>query len=325
MIRAILIPLLVASVIVASSLSEAQQPKKVWHVGLFHVGLDHIPPSLPTLKEALKTLGYEEGKNITLDWRNLADEDAAHVTAKEFVKNRVDLIVAFENQTVRAAKAATSQIPVVFLHVSDPVEEGFVQSLARPGGNMTGFSGLWWDHPDKRLELYKELVPRLRNVLTLIDSQDPATARLLSEARSGAAALKLRLIERDAVTQSDVERIIKSVKPGEVEGIFAVSPNIYVKFTSVIIALSQEKHLPFPSHRKEWLEQGALFSYATDFPSVGPFAARYIDRIFKGTKPADLPVEQSKKLELVVSLKTAKQIGLTIPPNVLARADQVIK
>jgi putative ABC transport system substrate-binding protein len=313
--------------LILASLHEtlAQQPERVWRVGLFHVGLDHIPPSLPSFRETLKTLGYEEGRNITLDWRNLADEAAAHATAREFVKNRVDLIVAFENQTVRAAKAATSEIPVVFLHVSDPVEEGFVKSLARPGGNMTGFSGLWWDFPDKKLELYKELVPRLRNVLTLIDPQDPTTARLLSETRKAATVLKLRLVEREVVTQADLERLFKSIKTENVDGVFIVSPNLYYKFSSVILALSQERRLPCPSHRKEWVEQGALFSYATDAPSVGPFAARYADRILKGAKPSDLPVEQSRKFEFVVSSKAAKQLGLTMPPSVLARADQVIE
>jgi putative ABC transport system substrate-binding protein len=324
MSKRIVIWLLTSLILAIVSFAEAQ-PKKVWRIGLSHVGLDHVPPSLETLRQQLKKLGYEEGKNIHLDWRNLADQEAANATARDFVRDRVDLIVAFENQTVRAAKAATSEIPVIFLHVSDPVAEGFVKSLAHPGGNMTGFSGLWWDFPDKKLDLFKEMVPRLRRLLVLIDPQDPATERLLSRTKSAAAVLKLNLTEQNATSQADIERVFKSIKPGELNGVFLVSPNLYVKFTSLIIRLSLEKRLPLPSHRKEWVEQGALFAYASDLAAVGPFAARYVDRIFKGAKPSDLPVEQPTKFEFVISLKTAKTLGLTIPPNVLARADKVIR
>jgi putative ABC transport system substrate-binding protein len=303
---------------------EAQQSKKIWRIGLFHVGLDHVPPSLESLRESLKALGYEEGKNIRLDWRNLADEEAARETAKQFVRDRVDLIVAFENQTVRAVKAATSEIPVVFFHVTDPVANGFVKSLSRPGGNLTGFAGLA-DLPGKRVELFKELIPRLRRVLVLIDHEDPATQRLVTEAREAAAALKLQLVEREVTTQANVEHVFGSLKRGDMDGIFPVSPNLLVKFPSLMVRLASERRLPLAMHRKEWVEQGALFSYAHDLASVGRAAAPYVDKILKGTKPADLPVQQPMKFELVINLKTAKALGLTIPPNVLARADRVIR
>ncbi len=297
---------------------------KVWRLGVFHVGLDHIPPSLPTLREGLKALGYEEGKNLQLDWRNLPDEDAARETAKEFVRNRVDLIVAFENQTARAAQAATSEIPVVFLHTTDPVADGFVKSLARPGGNLTGFAGLP-DLTSKRLELFKELVPQLRRVLLLIDPQDPATKRLLEEARRDAVALKLHLVERKATTQADLERVFASAKRGDVDGAFALSPNLYAKFSALTIRLASQRRLAIPTHRKEWVEQGALFSYSPDLASIGTLAARYVDKILKGTKPADLPVEELSKFELVVNVKAAKALGLTLPRSVLDRADKLIQ
>jgi putative ABC transport system substrate-binding protein len=304
--------------------AQTQQRKKVWRIGLSHVGLDHVPPPLETLRQELKKLGYEEGKNIELDWRNLPDEEAARATAQEFVRNRVDLIVAFESQTVRAAKAATSEIPVVFLLVVDPVAEGFVKSVARPGGNMTGFGGPG-DVPGKQLELFSEVVPRLRRVLILIDPKDPMAMRALTEIRATAKSLKLLLVERQAITQTDLERVFGSVKPGEVDGVFIASPNLRTKFPSLILRLASENRLPLTIHRKEWVEQGALFSYAHDLASVGPPAAQYIDRIFKGAKPADLPFQEPSKFEFVINLKAAKQIGLTIPPNVLARADKVIR
>jgi putative ABC transport system substrate-binding protein len=317
---------LVAVILILISLqtANAQQSGKVWRIGLFHVGLDHVPPSLESLRQQLKKLGYEEGKNIHLDWRNLPDEEAARATAKEFVRDRVDLIVAFENQTIRAAKAATSQIPVVILHASDPVANGFVSSLSHPGGNLTGFSGLA-DMPGKRMELFKEIDPKLRRLLVLIDPQDPATRPLLSEARSAAVPLKLRLVEKEATTQADIERVLGSIKRGDADGIFPVSPNLHVKFSSLFVSFASERRLPLASHRKEWVEQGALFSYSHDLASVGRAAAPYVDKILKGAKPADLPVQQPTTFELVVNLKTAKHLGLTIPPGMLLRADKVIR
>ena len=304
--------------------ADAQPAGKVHRIGLFHVGLDHVPPSLATLKEGLKELGYEEGKNLVLDWRNLPDEDAAVETAKEFVRHRVDLIVAFENQTTRAAKAATSDIPVVFMHTTDPVADGFVKSRARPGGNMTGFTGLS-DLLGKRLEIFKVLVPALRRVLVLLDPGDPDTDRLARELREAAGALKLRLMEREARISTDIERIFASLKQGDVQGVFPLSPNLQVKFSSLMLRRAADKRVPLAIHRKEWVEQGALFSYAADIAAVGRRAAPYVDRILKGAKPGDLPVEAPSQFQLVVNLKTAKALGLVIPPAALARADQVIE
>src|SRR5712691_1231071 len=159
---------LCAGALAAPRASFAQQQGRVWRIGLFHVGLDHVPPSLDGLREGLTALGYEEGKNIHFDWRNLADEDAARTTAQAFVRDRVDLIVAFENQTMRAVKATTTEIPVVMLHVTAPVENGFIKSFAHPGGNVTGFAGLG-ENPSKEVELFKELVPRLKRLLVLFD------------------------------------------------------------------------------------------------------------------------------------------------------------
>jgi putative ABC transport system substrate-binding protein len=315
---------IIVALTVCGARAEAQQAKKVWRIGLFHVGLDHVPPSLEPLRQELKKLGYEEGKNIQLDWRNLPDEDAANATAKEFVLNRVDLIVAFENQTARATKAATSEIPVVLVHGEDAVAEGFGKSMSHPGGNMTGFLGVG-DVPGKRIELFKDVVPRLRRLLVLADPKDPAAERSLAELRAAAKSLKVLLVERGATTQADVERVFGSLKQGDVDGIFVLSQSLNLKFSSLMVRLSSEKRLPFVGYRREWVEQGALFSYAHDLASVGPPAARYIDRILKGAKPADLPFQEASHFDFVINLKTAKQIGVTIPPNVLARADKVIK
>ena len=302
---------------------EAQQPGRVWRIGLFHVGLDHVPPALPGLREGLKELGYEEGKNLRWDFRNLPDESAAQGTAREFVREKVDVIVAFENQTVRAARAATSEVPILFLHVlTDPVGEGFVQSLAHPGGNTTGIFG---DVPEKRVELLKEVVPNLDRLLLLFDPGDHTALQELTAIRAAAKALKLRLVERAAVTQGDIERVLMSVRREDIQALVVVS-GLVTKFPALVIRLAAERRLAIPGHRKEWAEQGALFSYGANYFSVGRIdAARLVDRLLKGTQPADLPVEQPTQFELVINLKTAKALGLTIPPSVLGRADQVIE
>lgn len=320
----LIIPLILG-LLVAPCRAEAQRPAKVWRIGLFHVGLDHVPPSLEALRDELKALGYEEGQNLRLDWRNLPDEAAAHATAQAFVRERVDLIVAFENQTIRAAKAATTEIPIVFVHASDPVEAGFVPSLAHPGGNLTGFAGWWWDIPGKKLELFKLPVPRLRRVLVLQDPTDPLTPRLLAELRQAGEALTLQLVEQAVTTEADLERVFGALPRDAVEGVFVVSPTLLVKFSARTIRLATEHGLPVPGFRREWAEAGALFAYAHDLRAEGRTAARYIDKILKGARPGELPVQRAMRFELVVNLKAAQALGLTIPPEALVLADRVLE
>ena len=327
-----------AGVFASPYAAEGQQTGKVYRIGLFHVGLDHVPASLDGLRAGLNALGYNvgtaavpkvstviEGPNIRLDWRNLADEDAALETARSFVRDRVDVIVALENQAVRAAQAATSEISVVFVHVTDPVAEGFVKTLSRPGANLTGMSDYYGELHSKRLQLFTELVPGLRRLLALTDRTDPATARLLVDIQREAQRLRLQLVERNATTEADLRRIFASLKKGEVDGVAIASPNLITKFPLLILRLSSERRLPLGSHRKAMIHEGALFSYGPNYSTVGQDVAEYVDRILKGAKPADLPVQQASRLEFVINLKTAKALGLTIPPSVLARADQVIE
>ena len=311
--------------LLVAPLIAATPPGKIWRIGLFHVGLDHVPPWLDVLREELHVLGYEEGKNLHWDWRNLPDEAAARETAQAFVREHVDLIVAFENQTVRAAQAATAEIPIVFMGVSDPVAAGFVHSFVRPGGNLTGFEAFTLELPDKKLELFKALVPHLRRVLVLQDPADPLTLSLLAELRTAGAALKLQLVEQEVTAQADIERVFGALVPGDMDGVYVLSPNLLVKFSALVIRLATEHGLPVPGHRKEWVQQGALFSYAPDSRADGREAAAYVDKILKGAKPGDLPVQSAMRLELVVNLKTAQALGLTIPPPLLFQADEVIR
>jgi putative tryptophan/tyrosine transport system substrate-binding protein len=302
---------------------EAQPAERVYRIGLFHVGLDHVPPALYGLRQGLKELGYEEGKNLRWDFRNLPDETAAQATAREFVRQRVDVVVAFEEQTVRAARAATSNIPILFLHVlSDPVAEGFVQSLAHPGGNTTGIFG---DVLAKRVELLKEVMPHLERLLLVFDPADPVSLQELATVRAAANGLQLQVVERAARTAADIERVFTQAHRERIQAAVVVS-GLLTRFPSLMIRLAAERRLAIPGHRKEWAEQGALFSYGADYFSVGRIdAARLVDRMLKGTKPAALPVEQIARLELVINLKTAKALGLTAPPSLLQRADRVIE
>jgi putative ABC transport system substrate-binding protein len=316
--------MLIATLFAVCLSAEAQQSSRVWRLGLFHVGLDHVPPSFPALRGAVKELGYEEGKNIHFDWRNLPDDEAALATAKEFARQPVDLIVAFEDQTIRAAKTANVKVPVLFLHANAPVVDGFVESFARPGGNMTGFVA-WPVSNGKQVELFKEMIPDLGTLLLLVHPDDPVGSRWRQEMRRAGAALKVRLIEREATNQAEIERVMRSVRRDEVGGVAIASLILRNSYSSVIVNLAAGRRLPLGMHRKEWVERGALFSYAPDLASVGRAAAPYVDKILKGTKPADLPVDQVSRFELVINLKSAAQLGLTIPQSTLFRASKVIK
>jgi putative ABC transport system substrate-binding protein len=296
----------------------------VHRVGVFHVG-DHVPPGLPPLRDRLAALGYREGSNLRLEFRNLADEAAARETARAFVRDGVDVIVAFGNPTIRAAKAATARTPIVMVHATDPVAEGFVAALARPGGNVTGFV-FFAVSPGKHLELMREMVPGLRRVLVLTDPGDPVSRRQLVELRAAARSLKaLTLVEREATDRAGLERIVRSLGPGEVDGVVPASVNLQIRFTSLLVRLAADRRLPLASYRKDAALQGALFSYAPDDAAVGRRAAEHVHRILGGARPADLPVELPTEVELVVNVRTAEALGLTLPPSILARAHQLVR
>lgn len=307
--------------------SPAAQPVK--RVGLMHVGTDHVPPSRDSLKARLEELGWTEGRNIKLIWRNL-EPDAAEEQAKQFAFERVDIIVAFEDQSISAAQEATSgernPIPIVFLHPSDPVRDGLVKSLSRPRGNLTGVFGAR-DVVAKQLERYQLLVPQLHRVLTLVDPEDPRTERLLREYRTAAAQLprSLELDIREASSAKDLTRIFRSLRPGEVDGVFLLSARLRLNHTALTIRLAKRARLPVQAHRKEWVEQGALFSYGIDLPLIGRAGARYVDSILRGTSPADLPVEEVPKVEFAINLETAGRLGIKVPQEMIIRADEVYR
>jgi ABC-type uncharacterized transport system substrate-binding protein len=335
--------------------SSEPMPQPIPRVGLMHVGIDHNPPSLATLVAGLGELGWFDGSTndvmeqligdetfvqgrmkqlqgeydghrIQLLWHNLEGKEDADGQAADYVARRVSVIVAFEDKSIAAAQAATAdaanRIPVVFLHPSDPVRQGLVESLSHPGGNLTGVFGAR-DPVAKQLEYYKDIIPNLKRLLTLIDPTDAATPALLQESRDAAAVLGLELDTRDASDEAGLKSAFHSLGPGEVDGAFILSPSLRLNFSKVTIDLATQAGLPVQAHRKEWVEQGALFSLGVDVGPVGTAGARYVDAILRGTAPAELPVEEVPKNQFAISLKRARELGITVPPEVIDRADKV--
>jgi putative ABC transport system substrate-binding protein len=298
---------------------------------------------MPALVDALRDMGYltanqsetfkkclaslpraatVQGRNVRLDWRNLADQAAANEAAKEFVRDKVDLIVAFESQTIRAAHAATTTIPVVFLHALDPVSEGLVQSLSHPGGNMTGLIG-FRQLAGKQLEVFKSIMPSLRRVLAVTDPEDPRGQDLVDDIRKTAEVQHLTLVERAASTEAEITRLFGAIRPGEVDGVVIASQDLQTKHSLLMIRLALEHRLPISVGFKARVERGGLFSYGPDFLGVGQKAAVYVDKILRGAKPADLPVEEMTELELVINQKVASDLGLTLSSEWLDRAEVI--
>ena len=304
-----------------------KQTEPMFRVGLMHVGLDHVPPSLAPLEARLRELGWIQGRNIDLIWRNLPSEDAAGVQAREFVKEKVDLIVAFEDQSVRQAKAATakSHTPVVFLHPVDPVQAGYVKSLRHPGGNLTGVFGLR-DLVAKQLELYKAVMPGVHRVLALVDPLDPSTPKLFEQSQAAAAQLKLHLVVRKATTANGLIHVFHSLRPGDVQAAFVISPKILFNYSLLLISLAEgEAKVPLELNRKEWVQKGALFSYGPDFELIGREGARYVDSILRGAKPSSLAVEEEPRVEFTINLTTARRLGVHVPQSTILLADKVYR
>ncbi len=303
--------------------------QEVPRVGLMHVGTDHIPPSWPSLKARLQELGWSDGGNIKLMWRNL-EPDAAEAQANVFVGQGVDVIVAFEDTSISAAQGATAvagdPIPIVFLHPSDPVRDGLVESLSHPDRNLTGVYAAR-DVVAKQLELYQLLVPQLRRVLTLVDPEDPATERLLPGYQAASAQLPrpLELDIREASNAKDLRRIFRSLRPGKVDGAFLLSPSLRLNHSALTIRLAERARIPVQAHRKEWVEDGALFSYGIDLPLIGRAGARFVDSLLAGKSPADLPVQEISKIELAINLETAARLGIKVPQEMIIRADEVYR
>jgi putative ABC transport system substrate-binding protein len=304
--------------------AEAQQ-QKINRIGVLLPG-EAWYEVVAGLRVGLKQLGLEEGKQITLamrEWKG--DAKTAEAAAKNFEQEKVNLIYATSTNSTIAARRATAEIPIVFCAGTDPVVVGLVDSFAKPGGRLTG---IYWPATDltaKRLEILKEMVPKIRLVVTFYDPHRPTAIESSKLAREAAQRMGLELVERHIASAEELQAAVRALKVGEVDAYLAVSDAVASNQAQVIIDAAKAKKLPTMLDFLSQATSGGLVSYAVNLHEMGRVSAKYVQRILAGVKPQDLPVEGIDKIELVINLKTAKQIGLTIPPNVLARADRVIK
>jgi putative tryptophan/tyrosine transport system substrate-binding protein len=318
--------LALSAVLIAPSYSAfAQQTKKVPRIGFLGTSSVSSAARVKVFLQGLRELGYVEGKDIVIEYRYAEQLDSEPALAAELVRLKVDIIVTAGAGATRAAKESTSTIPIVMSQDPDPVGNGFVASLARPGGNITGLSSVGADLAGKRLELLKEVLPKLSRVAVFGTSTNPGNVTALRETELAAAAFKVQLQFLDILDPKDIETAFRAAGRGRAEAVLVLNSPVSSSRRKEIAKLAVKSRLPAFYNRSEYIEDGGLMSYGVSFTDLAHRAASYVDKILKGTKPADLPVEQPKKFEFIVNLNAAKQIGLTIPPNVLARADRVIK
>jgi putative ABC transport system substrate-binding protein len=306
--------------------AEAQQPAKIPVVGILG-GASSPSARLDAFRREFRKLGYVEGKNIAFESRYAENKlERLPSLAAELVRLKVDVIVTPGANDTRAAKNATRTIPIVFLGVvSDPVSLGLVDSLASPGGNITGFTSIGGVLAGKQLELLKETIPKLSRVAVLWNTQNAGSTQVWKESQPPAKELGLQLHSMAISSANDIESGFRDAATARSGALFVTGGGLIANNHKRIISLAIKNRLPAIAGHEDFAELGGFMSYGTD--GIEPYrrAAVLVDKILKGAKPADLPVEQPKKFEFIINLKAAKQIGLTIPPNVLVRADKVIK
>jgi putative ABC transport system substrate-binding protein len=305
----------------------AQQPTKIPRIGRLAIGSQSTESArIEAFRNGLRDLSYVDGKNIVIEHRFAEGKlDRLPALAAELVRLKVDIIVSAGSTPTRAARAATSTIPIVMSNDSDPVGDGFVASLARPGGNITGLSNFAPELSGKRLEILREVVPKLSRVAVLGTSTNPAYAQVIKEVELVAKAFGVKLQNLDVLDSKDIEIAFRAARKGRAEGVLVLSSAILVPQRVQLTELAVKNRLPAIYSNSQYVEAGGLMFYGVNVLDFDRRAAVYVDKILKGRTPQDLPVEQPMKFEFIISLKAAKQIGLTIPPNVLVRATKVIQ
>jgi putative tryptophan/tyrosine transport system substrate-binding protein len=307
--------------------AEAQQPKKVPRVGyLAAVSASADAPRLEAFRQGLRELGYIEGQNIIIEYRHEGGGfERLPKFAAELVGLKIDVLVAVTTNAALAAKKATTTIPIVFMGVTDPVTAGLVESLPRPGGNRTGITNMAAILTGKRLELLKETIPKITRIAVLWDPQAPGSAPQWEESQLPARELGLQLHSMEVSAVEKYEGAFKEAVKARSVAIWVTLNPLANSNQKLIADLAIKSRLPSICARADYAENGCLMAYGPGYATEGRDGARYVDKILKGARPADLPVEQPTKFELVINLRTAKQIGLTIPQSILYQADKVIK
>ena len=320
--------LLAIFVLATAPCAQAQQATRIPVIGRLGASSPSAEAArAEALRQGLHELGYIEGKNIVIEWRHAEGElDRLPALAADLVRLKVDIIITGGGNATEAAKKATSTIPIVMAQSGDPVADGFVASLAQPGGNITGLSRLSRELSGKRLELLKEIVPKLSRVAVFGTSSNRSNAKTLREVELAAPDFGVKLQYRDVLDPKDYENAFRAASKGRAEAILVeVWGPVLTPHVKEFAQLAVKNRLPAMYVDRRHVEAGGLMTYGVSEPDLDRRTAAYVDKILKGRKPADLPVEQPTKFEFIINLKAAKQIGLTIPPNVLARATKVIK
>ena len=316
--------LMAAAIVVAISQVHAQQVK-VYRIGALFPG-GPLSETIDGLRGGLGELGLEEGKQFTLAILDTkGDAKTAEEAARKFEREKFDVIYALTIPVATSAKAATTNIPVVFCVGTDPVAMGLVDSFVKPGGRLTGVQYLVTDLTAKRLEILKEILPKLSRVVTFYNPGDPVAPGAAKLAREEAGRLGLKFIERHVSSVEELRKVLQALKPGEADAYFFVTDVMVIGQVQLIIDTAKAKKLATMFHERSLVTNGALASYGQNYYEIGRVSAKYVQRVLSGVQPRDLKVETIDDVELAINLQTAKQLGLTIPPNVLARAKKVIE
>jgi putative tryptophan/tyrosine transport system substrate-binding protein len=307
--------------------AQAQQSAKIPRIGFLSASsAAALSARIEAFRQGLRELGYAEGKDIIVEWRYAEGKlDRQRELAAELVRLKVEVIVSAGPEPTRAAKTITSAIPIVMTNDPDPVGDGFIANLARPGGNITGLSTFGPELSGKRLEILREAVPKLSNVVILGTSTAPGQAQIIKESELALNAFGVTLHYLDVLDSKDIEPAFRAASNVRANGLLTLPSGILILQRSKIVELAAKNRLPAVYHNNQFIEPGGLMFYGVNALDLDRRAASYVDKILKGAKPADLPVEQPKKFELIINLKSAKQIGLSIPQRVLERADKVIR
>jgi putative tryptophan/tyrosine transport system substrate-binding protein len=319
--------LLIMAFMIRSGIAGAQQRTKIPRIGYLNANFPSANPArIEAFRQGLRELGYVDGKNIVIEYRYADGKlDRLPALAAELVRLKVDIMVSSGPPSTRAAKEATITIPIVMGFDNDPVGNGFVASLARPGGNITGLASLAPELSGKRLELLKETIPKLSRVAVLGTSTNPGNAQTLKETELAAGSMRMQLQYLDVLDPKDIETAFRDSSKGRADGLLVLQSPVINSQRIKVVELAVTSRLPAIFPQTEYTEAGGLMYYGTNTPDLFRRVASCVDKILKGRAPADLPVEQPIKFEFIVNLKAAKRIGLTVPPNVLERADRVIR
>ena len=301
----------------------AQQPGKISRiVFLTAASLPSLAARIEAFRQGLRELGYVEGQNIIIEFRHAEGKlERVPALAAELVGLKLDVIVTPRPAATRPARETTATIPIVMAFDNDPVGNGFIASLARPGGNITGLSSLAPDISRKQLELLKEIVPKFSRVAVLTNSTTPGTAQAIREMEVAAPAIGIKLRYLDVQGPEDIETVFRSVSKERADAVLVLTSFVFNPYRREIAEFARKHRIPAIYSTPEFVEDGGLMTYSVSLTDLYRRAAVFVDKILKRTRPADLPVEQPMKFEFIINLKTAKQIGVVIPPNVLVRAD----